>query len=119
MKFDLVIPIPIHEKRLKLRKFNQSEILASKIKIADKAIMKRIKDTPHQTGLSRKNRENNLSQAFEILDKRKVKGKVVLLVDDIFTTGATLDECSRCLYHAGAKAVYGLCLARGKRNVSN
>ena len=114
MKFDLVIPVPIHENRLKERKFNQSEILASKISIANSEIMKRVKDTPHQTGLSRKNRENNLTSAFEILDKRKVKGKVILLVDDIYTTGATLDECARCLYNVGAKAVYGLCLARGK-----
>ena len=117
LKADIIIPVPIHPQRLKERKFNQSEILVSEI--AKKYgnvytnILTRVKDTPHQTGLSRANRLNNLSDAFEVIDRKKVKGKTILLVDDIYTTGSTLDECASVLYKCGASHVYGLCLARG------
>ena len=112
-KFDVIIPVPIHENRLKVRGFNQSEILTSRLKNVDTKIIRRIKDTPHQTGLSRKNRQENLLGAFEIIDSSKIENKTVLIFDDIFTTGATLDECAKILYEAGAKRVYCMSLARG------
>lgn len=121
--FDLVTPVPIHENRLKERGFNQSEILASGIKSfcgkVDINIFTRIKDTPHQTGLSRENREMNLDGAFVVQKGSKLKDKNILLIDDIYTTGSTLNECAKSLFLAGAKSVYSLCLARAVINSSN
>ena len=117
IKVDIIIPVPIHENRMKSRKFNQSEILASKIANkygnVDTKVLVRIKDTPHQTGLSRENRQANLLDAFKVIDKKNVKDKSILLLDDIYTTGSTLDECARVLYLNGASEVYGLSFARG------
>ena len=75
-------------------------------------ILVRHKDTPHQTGLSRENRLTNLSGAFEVTDKKLIRNKTILLVDDIYTTGSTLNECARTLKKAGASRVISLCLAR-------
>ena len=75
-------------------------------------VLKRIKDTPHQTGLNKSNRKTNLEDAFTVVDKDKVKDKIILLVDDIYTTGSTLNECAKTLIKSGAKGVYGLCFAR-------
>lgn len=115
INIDVIVPIPISAERLKLRKFNQSEVLCSKL-IRDYNvncnILKRTKDTPHQTGLSRKNREINLKNSFEINDKSLVKNKTILLVDDIYTTGATLNACASILKKAGANKIYTLTLAR-------
>ena len=114
LDIDVIVPVPIHTNRLKERGFNQSEILASKLgEKVNTHILERIKDTPHQTGLSRKNRRENLDRSFSVVDKSKVKGKNILLVDDIYTTGSTLDECASTLYKCGAKSVQSLCLARG------
>lgn len=119
--FDLILPMPIHTNREKERGFNQSEILAQEIikyyGRFDKNVIARVKDTPHQTGLSKDNRKINLANAFKVLNKSKVKGKTILLIDDIYTTGSTLNECAECLYKAGANKVYGLCLARAEIKV--
>jgi len=116
--FDLIVPIPIHSNREKERGFNQSVILAQEIAKYygrfDENVISRIKDTPHQTGLSKENRKINLDNAFKVLNKAKVKGKTILLIDDIYTTGSTLNECAECLYKSGADKVYGLCLARAE-----
>lgn len=116
--FDVVIPIPIHKSREKERGFNQAEILASEIErntglVRNDIVVKAV-DTPHQTGLSRENRLTNIIGSFEVVDKTAVKGKTILVVDDIYTTGSTINEVARILLEAGATAVYGLCLARGK-----
>lgn len=113
--FDLIIPMPIHKNRVKSRGFNQSEILVENLKdkyTIEKDVILRIKDTPHQTGLSRENRKINLKSAFEVIDKEKIKDKTILLVDDIYTTGSTLNECSKTLFKNGAKEIVCLCLAR-------
>ena len=111
---DIIIPVPISDERLKERRFNQSEVLCSRLP-KDKLmtdILKRIKPTPHQTGLSRVNREDNLKSAFEVTNKKIIKGKTILLVDDIYTTGSTLNACSSELVSAGAKKIIALTLAR-------
>lgn len=118
LKFDIIIPMPIHVKRYKERGFNQTEVLCEELKKVypneyRNDLMVRTKDTPHQTGLSRDNRLLNLSNAFEITDVKKIKNKKILVVDDIFTTGSTLDEVAFTLKKAGAKTITGLCLARG------
>ena len=115
---DIIIPMPIHSNRLKDRGFNQSEILCERLtgrykKLVIKDILFRILDTPHQTGLSRFNRMENLSGAFILKKPSRIKGKKILLIDDIFTTGSTFDECAKVLYKAGAKTVDCLCLPRG------
>jgi len=112
---DVVIPVPISNERIKERKYNQSEVLCSELLDTNKvdvSILKRIKDTPHQTGLSRDNRIKNLIASFEISDKSLIKDKDVLIVDDIYTTGSTVDAISKILKLAGAKSVMVLCLAR-------
>lgn len=115
LNVDMIIPVPINDNRLKERGFNQSEILAGELVSTGKVntnIIFRIIDTPHQTGLSRENREINLKDCFKVKDKKSVKGKIILLIDDIYTTGSTLSECARTLRKAGATKVYALCLAR-------
>ena len=71
-----------------------------------------MKDTPHQTGLNKENRMINLDNAFNVLDKDKVVGKTILVVDDIYTTGSTLNEIAKTLMKSGAKGVIGLSLGR-------
>lgn len=113
---DLIVPVPVHITRLKERGYNQSEILAEHIsKILnlplDTTSLQKIKKTENQVDLDFKERKANLSGAFKVMDKSKIKGKKILLVDDVFTTGSTLDACCDVLFKAGAKAVFGLTLA--------
>ena len=121
--FDIIIPVPIHSNRYKSRGFNQSEILCIEISKyygrVSCVALERIIDTPHQAGLDRDNRKINLEGAFKVPDKKKIKGKIVLVVDDIFTTGSTLNECAKALLKAGASKVYGLCLSRAVLNWDN
>lgn len=116
-KGDVLIPIPLSRKKLKSRGFNQSEEIAKKLSkeleipvIADCLI--KIKETPAQTELSREERRENIKGAFEIKEKEKVQDKKILLVDDFYTTGATMEEAARILKEAGAKEVWGITLAR-------
>jgi ComF family protein len=108
--FDTIIPVPLSDKRLKLRGFNQAELLAKDIAnnlnvICDSDSLIRTRDTLTQTHLSKLERKDNLKQAFKVADKNKIKGKKILLVDDIFTTGATSDEISKVLLDNGCKQV--------------
>lgn len=114
--FDLIIPVPLSAERLSERKYNQVEVLLEKF-ILEKCnvvsdVLVRTIDTPHQASLSRRDRLTNLKGAFTITNKRVVKGKDVLLVDDVFTTGATVNECASTLFKAGAKSVTVLTLCR-------
>ena len=115
---DYIIPVPIHTNRRKSRGYNQVELLLpafDKINIPYYTdIVERIIDTPHQTGLSRKDRLTNLDGSFKVIDKKQVKGKSILIIDDVYTTGATLNELSKVLYKAKAKTVYCMSLAHGK-----
>lgn len=115
---DVIIPMPIHKSRQKERGFNQSDILVKDIAdytgLVKYNVIEKIIDTPHQTGLSRENRKTNLEGAFAIKDKSAIKGKIVLVIDDIYTTGSTMAQVSDTLLRAGAEAVYGMCLARAR-----
>ena len=116
LEIDVIIPIPIHTNRRKERGFDQCELLVEKIAEysgkVDMNVIYRKKDTPHQVGLNRENRITNLEDAFELCKGASVKGKDVLIIDDIFTTGTTIDECASFLKKNGASNIYFLCLAR-------
>ena len=107
---DVVIPVPVHEKRLKERGFNHAGELARKIAdknniLYDENVLIRVKNTKPQYTLSYEERKGNIEGAFEVVDKERICGKRIMLVDDIFTTGATVNECSKMLKRAGAKYV--------------
>jgi len=114
---DLLIPVPLHIRRLRERGFNQALLLVKElskrtgIPYAERAL-KKIKDTPFQITLKKRERRKNLTRAFQVRDREAIKGKAVMLVDDVYTTGATVNECSRALRMAGAERVAVLTVAR-------
>lgn len=116
---DLLVPVPLHPRRLAQRSFNQAALLAhelsllSNIPVVFDALI-RARETPSQVGLSRTERLVNLAGAFVANNKAPVADRAVLLVDDTFTTGATVRECSRTLLAAGARAVYVVTVATAK-----
>lgn len=110
-QIDLIIPVPIHHLKKAERGYNQSDYLAKglskSLNIAcSEKMIKRIKYTESQTKLKMKERALNVSNAFKVRNAEKVKGKNILIVDDVCTTGATLLECGIVLYKAGANSVY-------------
>jgi ComF family protein len=111
---DLVAPVPLHPRRLRDRGFNQALLLAQGLggpPVAREALV-RVRHTDPQVGLNPKERRENVKNAFAVPDPRQVKGKNVLLVDDLYTTGATVRECARVLRRAGARRVNVLTVAR-------
>jgi len=115
---DFIIPVPLHRKRLRARGFNQAQILCMYIgkyfNLPLNLDLKRIKFTTPQVNLRREERLQNIKGAFEVKKPSGVVDKNLLLVDDVFTTGATVNECSKVLIKAGAKKVFVLTLARGR-----
>jgi ComF family protein len=114
---DYLVPVPLHRRRLRERGFNQSQliglILAKSWKIPLSVHnLRRIRWTKPQTGLSAAERERNIRDAFEVAMPGKFKGKRLLLVDDVYTTGSTVTECAKTLRQSGAKEVYVVTVAR-------
>ncbi len=112
--FDYVIPVPLHLRRLKERGFNQSFLLAQKIfgRPRVKTWLLRIRDTKPQVTLSSKDRVKNVRNAFVLKNGIDLSGKRIILFDDVMTTGATVEECSKVLREAMVKEVYVAVLAR-------
>jgi ComF family protein len=115
--FDAIVPVPLHIKRLRERGFNQSLILARALgkkhgTNVDFSLLKRCKLTLTQTGLDKKEREKNISGAFVAALPERIRGRNLILVDDVYTTGATINECAKTLVKAGAEQVAVLTLAR-------
>jgi ComF family protein len=112
----LITSVPLAKKRLKERGFNQAELLARSIgddwNIPYQETLLRTKETTPQFKLKKEARMKNLNQAFQIITLAPIKHKKILLVDDIYTTGATLRECGKVLTVAGAKQIIGLTLAK-------
>ena len=107
---EFIIPVPLHRSRQRERGFNQAELIANQLGLpVAPGILKRRKNTPSQTGLSRNERKRNLASAFEVT--REVKGRVIV-VDDVYTTGSTMNEIARTLKRAGAERVEVLTVAR-------
>jgi len=116
----LIMPVPLHPKRLRERGFNQSLLLARHVSRVlhidlDFLSLRRVRYTLPQTRLAKKERLQNVRGAFELRDQNAVRGKSVLLVDDVVTTGNTLNECARILKKGGAEKVFCLSLARTGR----
>ncbi|OGF48519.1 MAG: hypothetical protein A2231_04420 [Candidatus Firestonebacteria bacterium RIFOXYA2_FULL_40_8] len=115
---DLIIPVPISESKLEKREYNQTEILADYLgKYFEIPVIKdvliRTKDTLAQYELSREDRFKNVNGAFDIKNPVKIKWACILLVDDLLTSGATADECSKMLLGSGASQIRVFTLARG------
>lgn len=114
---DLIIPVPLHSERLRQREFNQSLLLADNIgrhldiPVAYSNLI-RVIPTPAQTTLSRKSRLKNLRRAFAIRHPEAVVSRRILLIDDVFTTGTTVNECAKTLRKAGSGDVFVMTLGR-------
>lgn len=114
---DGIMAVPLHPKRQKQRGFNQAQDIARElakikgIEIIENQLVKKINVLP-QTSLSSSGRRSNVKGAYAILEPERIKGKVILLVDDVYTTGATLKECSSVLLQAGAEEIRALTVAQ-------
>lgn len=114
----VVVPIPLHKKRLRERGFNQAEKIASivsgRLELSmNNDVLIRIKDTPRQTTRkSKRERLESLRNSFEVTDKEALKGRTIILVDDVYTTGATINEASKALRSGGAKQIIGFVIAK-------
>jgi len=112
-----LIPVPLDNKKIKSRGYNQSEELAKelakvlKVPVLTDVLMK-IKITESQMGLNKEQRAKNLQGAFTITNAPLLQGKKIFLIDDVYTTGSTLEECARVLRNAGAKQIWGITIAR-------
>lgn len=114
----ILIPVPLHKRRLLERGFNQSELLGQEICRYlpfnfQPSLLKRTRYTAAQAQLKKNDRETNLRDAFSLSQPFKLLGKNVILVDDVATTLTTLNECATVLKQAGCKRVWGLVIARG------
>ena len=115
---NIVIPIPLHLQRLRERGFNQATPIArlisrhAKIPLRTRWLVRTKHTERHRAGMDAKARATSVAAAFAVKRPEQIKNQIVLLVDDVFTTGATLNECGRTLMEAGAKTVYGFTVAR-------
>ena len=117
-KYDILIPVPIHKKRKKDRGYNQSELIAKEIAKFCKDIKLELnilykkENIVAQSTLDKKERMKNIKNVFEIRNECKIKNKKILLLDDIYTTGSTVNECSRILKNAGCKEIGIITIAK-------
>ena len=116
-EIDALVPVPLHAVRMREREFNQAALLAGQLSkergIPVAEVLKRVRSTGTQTKLDRRRRRQNLRNAFTLKSGSKVEGMSLLLVDDVLTTGSTLDACASVLMEHGASSVCALTLARG------
>lgn len=114
----VIVPVPLHKLRFNRRGYNQSELVAFEIsKFLNLGIatdlMAKVRSTKDQASLKEEIRTENIEGAFVCLKPEGVPGKKIMLVDDVYTTGATMNECARVLKESGAAEVWGLAIARG------
>ncbi len=122
----VVVPVPLHVRKLRQRGFNQSELIAraaikqDAIKLGARSgrlvlrasVLERQRETQSQTGLTRHQRRENIRGSFAVVRAEEIAGREILLVDDVFTTGTTVSECARVLRRAGASKVFVATVAR-------
>jgi ComF family protein len=116
-EYDVLMPVPLHLSRLRWRGFNQALLLARRIArtrgaSVDPFSLERTRATQPQVELDEQERRRNVARAFRVSRPAQVRDRRILLVDDVYTTGSTVDECSRVLLKAGARSVDVLVLAR-------
>jgi ComF family protein len=115
---EVIVPVPLHARRLRERGYNQAALLARELgkgvglPVLESALV-RVRETSPQIDLNAKERKENVQGAFRCPDDQ-LAGKSVLLLDDVYTTGATLEACSLALKQRGARAVWALTLARAQ-----
>ncbi|MDO8571869.1 MAG: ComF family protein [bacterium] len=114
----IVIPIPLHQRKFRARGFNQAELLARQFcKQTDTnlspSVLQRVKATKSQTELAKEERLQNMKKAFSVCNADIIKEKDILLIDDVYTTGATLHEAAAALHDAGARTISALVFAKG------
>lgn len=115
--YDIIIPVPIHKKRKSLRGYNQSELIAKKLSDRFKMpmyidVLKKQINTIPQSSLGKKARKSNAQNVYKVDNMQKIKNKNVVIVDDIYTTGATANECIKVLKDAGAYRVGIITIAK-------
>ena len=120
----VLVPVPLHISRQRERGFNQAELLAAGLHRAleerhgvrsvrlETRLLRRTRQTKSQTGLSLHQRKENVRGVFSVAAPERIKGRIVVLVDDVMTTGATVSACAGALVRAGARKVLALTLAR-------
>ena len=118
IKADYIVPLPCSKKRLLERGFNQAELLArslcERVGVECSLNLEKVVDTAKQSNVAITERQKNVENVFKVKERKLFKGKVIVLVDDIFTTGATVDSASKEIRKAGAKAVFVLTVAHTK-----
>ena len=116
-KYDIIIPVPISKKRLNTRGYNQSSLIAKNlakelnIEYSEKILIK-TKDNKPQSEMKQDTRKSNVSGVYKVINKERINNKKVLIVDDIFTTGSTADECARVLKDNNAESIGVFTLAK-------
>lgn len=113
---DIILPVPLHKDRLESRGYNQAQIIAAALSgesgiIINNNVLVKIKATADQIGLKKSQREQNLEKSFDIINASVIKNKNIMLIDDVLTTGATLNACSDALKKRGANKVFFAVLA--------
>ncbi len=116
--FNLIIPIPSSKKKLKKRGYNQALLIAKSLsELSEKAlsdgVLIKVKETEYQHELNASERLSNLDNAFDVADKNLIMGKDILLIDDVYTTGATMRECANTLLSQGAASVKAMTFTCG------
>lgn len=115
--YDTIVPVPISKKRYKERGYNQSYLIAkeiskkTKLELQDRCIIKS-KNVIEQSKLNKEEREKNIKDVYEIIDKETLQNKRIILVDDIYTTGNTVNECCRILQKAQPKSISVIVIAK-------
>ncbi|MFH1656679.1 MAG: ComF family protein [Candidatus Nealsonbacteria bacterium] len=115
----IIIPIPLHKKKIKQRGFNQANEIGKELSKSLKIpiyndILIKIKETPPQMELKKDQRKENIKQVFSCQNQEKITNKKILLIDDVFTTGSTMEECAFVLKQSKAKQIWGVAIARGQ-----
>lgn len=115
--YDIIISVPMHKLKKSVRGYNQSELLAKEIAKQmgiqfEKNVLIKIRNTKVQSTLTKTQRAENVKNAFLVTDDTKIKDKKIILIDDIYTTGSTVNECSRILKKAGAKEICVVTIAK-------
>ena len=116
-KYDTIVPVPISRKRLKSRGYNQSELIAKEIAYNSNLILEtgclyKVKNIVEQSKLNKEERLKNIQGVYELVNKEKLYKKKILLVDDIFTTGSTVNECAKVLWNASPRKIGVFTLAK-------